>query len=60
MDLARDDDAMKQAQSFIEEGAAAGQLSPLIAGTFPLNEIVIAHRELENGSHVGKLVVVPE
>ena len=44
MDLDRDEEAMQEAQAFIAEGVAADELAPLIAGTFPLDEIVTAHR----------------
>ena len=50
---------MQEAQVFIAEGVAAGELAPLISRTLPLSDIVTAHRELESGAHVGKLVVIP-
>ncbi|TWB12792.1 NADPH:quinone reductase-like Zn-dependent oxidoreductase [Nitrospirillum amazonense] len=42
---------------FIFDNVAAGKLKIAIAGTFTLDEIVAAHRALEQNRHVGKLVV---
>jgi NADPH:quinone reductase-like Zn-dependent oxidoreductase len=54
--IARDDKlaALKQ---FIGEGLASGALRPIIARTFPFDEIVAAHRYVETGTQVGKVVV---
>ncbi|RUU60495.1 zinc-binding dehydrogenase, partial [Mesorhizobium sp. M2C.T.Ca.TU.002.02.1.1] len=45
------------AQRFILDGLASGALKPVIARTFPFNEIVEAHRFLESGEQFGKVVV---
>jgi NADPH:quinone reductase-like Zn-dependent oxidoreductase len=45
---------MKQ---FVSEGISNGSLVPTIARTFPFEEIVEAHRFLESGNQVGKVVV---
>jgi NADPH:quinone reductase-like Zn-dependent oxidoreductase len=42
---------------FINEGLADGSLKPIIAKTFPLEEIVKAHRYLESNQQIGKVVV---
>jgi NADPH:quinone reductase-like Zn-dependent oxidoreductase len=54
--IARDDKlaALKQ---FMGEGLASGALRPIIARTFPFDEIVAAHRYIETGSQFGKVVV---
>ena len=39
------------------EGLADGSLKPIIARTFPLEEIVEAHRYLESNQQIGKVVV---
>jgi NADPH:quinone reductase-like Zn-dependent oxidoreductase len=54
--IARDDKlaALKQ---FIGEGLASGALRPIIARTFPFDEIEAAHRYVETGTQVGKVVV---
>lgn len=42
---------------FVFDNVAAGKLKITIAATYPLDEIVEAHRALERNQHVGKLVV---
>jgi NADPH:quinone reductase-like Zn-dependent oxidoreductase len=44
-------------RDLILQGLAAGHLRPVIAKTFPLSEIVDAHRYLESNQQVGKIVV---
>jgi NADPH:quinone reductase-like Zn-dependent oxidoreductase len=36
---------------------SAGNLKPVIAKTFPLEQIVEAHRYLESNQQIGKIVV---
>ena len=43
--------------ALILQGLAAGHLKPVIARTFPLSEIVAAHRYLESNQQIGKIVV---
>ena len=47
----------RAAVDFILGGLARGQLSPAIDRTFTLDQIVDAHRRLESGDQVGKIVV---
>ena len=44
-------------RDLILQGLAAGRLRPVIAKTFPLSQIVAAHRYLESNQQVGKIVV---
>ena len=44
-------------RDLILRGLAQGRLKPVIAKTFPLEEIVAAHRYLESNQQVGKIVV---
>jgi NADPH:quinone reductase-like Zn-dependent oxidoreductase len=44
-------------RDLILRGLAQGRLEPVIAKTFPLDEIVAAHRYLESNQQVGKIVV---
>lgn len=46
-----------RARDLVLQGLAGGQLEPVIARTFPLDEIVEAHRYLEANQQVGKVVV---
>ena len=49
--------AWNERKAFINEGLADGSLKPIIARTFPLEEIVEAHRYLESNQQIGKIVV---
>jgi NADPH:quinone reductase-like Zn-dependent oxidoreductase len=51
---------LDRARQFIVEGLAAGKLKPLIARTFPLEQVVEAHRYMESNQQVGKIVVTVE
>jgi NADPH:quinone reductase len=46
-----------RARNLILRGLADGHLKPVIAKTFPLEDIVEAHRYLESNQQVGKIVV---
>ncbi len=48
---------LARTKDLILRGLADGHLRPVIAKTFPLAQIVEAHRYLESNEHVGKIVV---
>ncbi|CAB3794136.1 Quinone oxidoreductase 1 [Paraburkholderia caffeinitolerans] len=48
---------LERAKRFITEGLASGTLKPAIDRTFPFDRIVDAHRYMEAGEQVGKIVV---
>jgi NADPH:quinone reductase-like Zn-dependent oxidoreductase len=48
---------LESGKKFINEGLAEGSLKPIIAKTFPLEQIVEAHRYLESNQQIGKIVV---
>ena len=48
---------LDRAEQFIASGVSSGKLVPVIAKTFPLDQIVEAHRYLESNAQVGKVVV---
>ena len=50
-------DRFARAQELILRGLADGRLRPVIAKTFPLEDIVDAHRYLESNEQVGKIIV---
>ncbi|SHL72006.1 zinc-dependent alcohol dehydrogenase family protein [Bradyrhizobium lablabi] len=51
------DEKLAAPKKFIGEGFASGELRPIIAKPFPLDEIVAAHRYIETGAQFGKVVV---
>ncbi len=57
MEITGDPERLERGKKFINEGLADGSLKPIIARTFPLEEIVAAHRYLESNQQIGKIVV---
>jgi NADPH:quinone reductase-like Zn-dependent oxidoreductase len=57
LDLPRNQEAFSRAVQFITKHLASGKLKPRIAKTFPLSQIVEAHRYLESNQQLGKVVV---
>jgi NADPH:quinone reductase-like Zn-dependent oxidoreductase len=55
--ITRDDAKLAALKDFVIGGLAAGSLRPTIARVFPFAEIAEAHRYLEAGAQVGKIVV---
>jgi NADPH:quinone reductase-like Zn-dependent oxidoreductase len=52
------DDARRAAAvDYVRDGLAKGELAPFIDTTFPLDAIAQAHRYLEAGGQVGKIVI---
>lgn len=56
-EIVRDPAQLAAAKAFILDGLADGALKPIIARTFPFEEIVAAHRFLESNVQFGKIVV---
>ncbi|WP_433464815.1 zinc-dependent alcohol dehydrogenase family protein [Spirillospora sp. CA-128828] len=52
-----DSDRLRRAAAFVSSGLATGAFEPAIDRTFPLHEIVEAHRHIESGTQLGKVVV---
>lgn len=57
LDLMADSAARRRAAHFVGAGLRAGTLAPVIDRTFDLTEIAEAHRHLESGARIGKVVV---
>ena len=55
--LTRDDGQLAALKRFVGTGLADGAFHPTIARTFPFDEIADAHRFIEAGEQVGKVVV---
>jgi NADPH:quinone reductase-like Zn-dependent oxidoreductase len=56
-EITGDPQRLERAKKFIVDGLSAGKLKPVIAKTFPLDQIVEAHRYLESNQQIGKVVV---
>ncbi len=57
MEITSDPARLERCVRFINEGLADKSLAPKIAKTFPLEQIVEAHRYLESNQQIGKVVV---
>jgi NADPH:quinone reductase-like Zn-dependent oxidoreductase len=56
-EISGDPARLHAAKAFVFEGIASGALRPIIAKTFPFEDIVAAHRYLESNAQFGKIVV---
>ena len=56
-EITKDDARLQKAKAFITDGLSSGRLSPIIDRTFKFDEIVEAHRYMEAGEQVGKIIV---
>jgi NADPH:quinone reductase-like Zn-dependent oxidoreductase len=57
MEITGDAKRLQRGKAFVNDGLADGSFKPLIAKTFPLEQIVEAHRYLESNQQIGKIVV---
>jgi NADPH:quinone reductase-like Zn-dependent oxidoreductase len=57
MEIISDPKRLERGKTFINGGLADGSFKPIIAKTFPLEQIVEAHRYLESNQQIGKVVV---
>ncbi|MEU1010087.1 zinc-dependent alcohol dehydrogenase family protein [Streptomyces sp. NPDC005890] len=48
---------MRRAVAFVDSGLRAGTLRPVVDRTFPLADVVQAHRHMEAGTQYGKIVL---
>ncbi|PWI14762.1 NADPH:quinone reductase [Streptomyces sp. Act143] len=56
----RDPERLRRAEAFVSSGLRTGVLAPVVDRTFALADIAEAHRYLEAGSQIGKIVVTVE
>jgi NADPH:quinone reductase-like Zn-dependent oxidoreductase len=56
-EVTQDAERLSRAKAFITKGLEAGTLHPLVAKTFPLDQIVEAHRYMESNVQIGKIVI---
>lgn len=54
-----DPEILGKFEAYVRARIAKGQLRPIIDRRFALDEIVAAHRHMEAGTQVGKIVVLP-
>ena len=57
MEITGDPGRLERGKRFVNEGLADGSLKPIVARTFPLEQIVEAHRFLESNQQIGRIVV---
>jgi NADPH:quinone reductase-like Zn-dependent oxidoreductase len=57
MEITSDPERLRKGKEFVNSGVADGSFKPVIARTFPLEQIVEAHRYLESNQQIGKVVV---
>ncbi|QFG23396.1 zinc-dependent alcohol dehydrogenase family protein [Actinomadura sp. WMMB 499] len=56
-EITTDPGRLRRAEAFVTSGLRTGALRPLVDRVFPLDEIADAHRHMEAGGQVGKIVV---
>ncbi|WP_329342706.1 zinc-dependent alcohol dehydrogenase family protein [Streptomyces sp. NBC_00663] len=56
----RDPERLRRAEAFVASGLRTGVFSPVVDRTFALEDIAEAHRYMEAGAQVGKIVVTVE
>lgn len=56
-EITTDSQRLEEAKSFIAQGLSSGALRPTIDRTFAFDEIAEAHRYMEAGTQIGKIVV---
>ncbi len=59
-EIVSDPDRLARGKAFVTDGLAKGALKPIIARTFPLEQIADAHRYMELSEQFGKIVVTVE
>jgi NADPH2:quinone reductase len=55
--IVKDPNRLERAKRWVYDQLSAGKLHPVIARTFPLSDIVEAHRSMESNEQIGKIVV---
>ncbi len=59
-EITQDDAKLARAKTFISNGLASGALKPVIAKEFRFSQVQEAHRFMEKGTQVGKIVLIVE
>ncbi|HSA48722.1 MAG TPA: zinc-binding dehydrogenase, partial [Yinghuangia sp.] len=53
----RDPQRLRRAEAFVSSGLRTGAFRPVIDRTFDLHDVAAAHRYMEAGTQVGKIVM---
>jgi len=53
----RDDTVVRRIAAFLGAGVRSGVITPIIDKVFTFDDVIAAHRHLENGQQLGKVVV---
>ncbi|MFG1944787.1 zinc-dependent alcohol dehydrogenase family protein [Nonomuraea sp. NPDC048826] len=53
----RDPERLRRAEAFVASGLRTGAFRPVVDRVFDLGDVVAAHRHLESGTQVGKIVL---
>ncbi|MDF2710304.1 MAG: zinc-binding dehydrogenase [Nonomuraea muscovyensis] len=56
-EITRDPERLRRGAAFVSSGLRSGAFRPVVDRVFPLEEIAAAHRHMESGTQVGKIVV---
>ncbi|SDT79007.1 NADPH:quinone reductase [Streptomyces sp. TLI_053] len=56
-EITTDPEGLRRAEAFVASGLRTGAFEPAVDRVFPFEEIADAHRYLEGGSQIGKIVV---
>ena len=56
-EISKNPESLRRGKDYIYQGLESGSLKPVIDRTFPLEEIVKAHRYMESNQQQGKIVV---
>jgi NADPH:quinone reductase-like Zn-dependent oxidoreductase len=56
-EISADPGKLERGKQFVYHGLDSGALHPVIARTFPFDDIVAAHRYMESNQQIGKIVV---
>ena len=56
-EIVKDPEKLARGKQYVYDGLQSGSLKPIIDRTFPLEDIVAAHRYMESNRQLGKIVV---
>ncbi|MFF4124386.1 zinc-dependent alcohol dehydrogenase family protein [Microbispora rosea] len=57
LEITKDPERMRRAAAFVASGLRTGAFRPVVDRLFPLEEVAQAHRHMESGTQIGKIVL---